>query len=408
MYDIDSIRQDFPILRQKINREPLCYLDNGASTQKPHQVLDRITAFYSSEYSNVHRGVHQLSRIATRLNEQAREAAAGFINAGSSDEIVFTTGTTGSINLVAYSFGEKFIRENDEIITTVQEHHANIVPWQRLCQRSNAVLKAIPLDEEGNLRVEAVKELIVPETRLISLAHVSNVLGVLNPVEEIIEIAHRHDIPVMIDAAQSIQHLPVDVQELDCDFLVFSGHKMYGPTGIGVLYAKRKWLETLPPFNTGGGMIESVSFDRTVYEKPPFKFEAGTGHIAGAIGLAAAIEYINSIGIEEIKEHEAGLLRHLENKLSDLEDVTIYAAREEKHGGLSFNLKGIHHYDAGMILDGYGVAVRTGAHCAEPLMEHLGITGTVRASVALYNNTDDMDRLAEGVKEAQNMMKVQP
>ncbi|MBD3424272.1 MAG: SufS family cysteine desulfurase [Candidatus Latescibacteria bacterium] len=404
--DIEDIRKDFPILSRTINGKPLSYLDNGATTHKPRQVIDSIVSFYSRSYSNIHRGVHLLSREATDLHEDARETVREFINAESREEIVFTSGTTESINLLAYSFGERFVDEEDEIIITGMEHHANIVPWQRLCERKKAVLRVIPIDDKGNLMLERLPELITEKTRLISVTHVSNVLGVLNPVDKIIEIAHQNSIPVMLDAAQSVQHLPVDVRKLGCDFLAFSAHKMYGPTGIGVLYGREKYLESLPPFITGGGMIESVNLRKSEYEDPPLKFEAGTGHLAGAVGLAAAIDYINEIGIETIREHEEKLLGALEEELKAPGDVTIYAEGAPKHGAVSFNIEGIHHYDAGMILDRLGVAVRTGAHCAEPLMKHLDITGTIRASVGLYNSIDDIDRLLAGIRETCRMMKV--
>ncbi|MDZ7860388.1 MAG: SufS family cysteine desulfurase [Candidatus Krumholzibacteriota bacterium] len=404
MIDIDDIREDFPILSREENGKQICYLDNAATTQKPKRVLDRIIRFYSEEYSSTHRGAHLLSRRATGLYEDARESVRKFLNAEKALEIVFTSGATESINLIAYSFGERFIREDDEIIVTGMEHHANIVPWQRLCRRKKAVLRVIPLEKNGNLRIDKLKNLIKPKTKLISVTHVSNVLGVINPVEKIIEAAHKKDIPVLVDAAQSIQHIPVNVREMDCDFFVFSGHKVYGPTGTGVLYGKENLLKELPPFNTGGGMIKSVSFEKTEYEAVPLKFEAGTGNIAGVIGLAEAIEYIDNIGQGEIEAHENKLLKYLEDELKSLEGVVIYAEGSSKHGSISFNLDGIHHYDAGMILDGLGVAVRTGAHCAEPLMNHYGITGTVRASVALYNNINDLERLITGIKKVSSMM----
>jgi cysteine desulfurase/selenocysteine lyase len=406
MLQTDRIRRNFPILAEEVNGSPLCYLDNAATTQKPERVISEITRFYRERYSNVHRGVHRLSREATELHEAARESVRRFLNAKDSAEIVFTSGTTGSINLLAYSFGERFVEEGDEIIISEMEHHANIVPWQRLCGRKKAVLRVIPLDEKGRLETGELDNLITGRTRLISVTHLSNVLGVLNPVGEIVERAHQQGIPVMIDAAQSVPHLPVDVQKLGCDFLAFSAHKMYGPTGIGVLYGRKSLLDKLPPFNTGGGMIRSVSLERTEYEQPPLRFEAGTGHIAGAIGLAAAIDYLEDTGLENIREHEQKLISALEDQLKSLDEIDIYSEGTEKHGSVSFNLKGIHHYDAGMILDRLGVAVRTGAHCAEPLMKHFGITGTVRASIGLYNNMEDVERLISGLRKTRSMMKV--
>jgi len=406
MLDVNSVRQDFPILQRKVNGKELIYLDNAATTQKPRQVLDRLITFYGSSYSNIHRGVHYLSREATDAHEGARNTVREFINARHSEEIIFTAGTTESINLLAYSLGEMLVSGGDEIIISKMEHHANIVPWQRLCQRSGAVLKVIPPDNNGILTADSLDDLITERTRIISVTHVSNVLGVRNPIRRIIQKAHAGDIPVVVDAAQSVQHIPVDVTDLDCDFLAFSGHKIYGPTGVGVLYGKKRWLDEMPPFHTGGGMIKSVSLEKTEYEDPPQKFEAGTTNIAGAVGLAAAIEYMEEAGVDEIRDHEDRLAASLSGRLSEMEDVTVYADSANKHGTVSFNIEGVHHYDAGMILDGLGVAVRTGAHCAQPLMNHFGIAGTIRASIAMYNNHDDLDRLFEGVRKVSSMMKV--
>jgi cysteine desulfurase / selenocysteine lyase len=402
-FDIKKIRSDFPILGQKIYKKPLVYLDNGATSHKPQPVIDIVNKYHTELNSSIHRGVHFLSDQATNAYENARETVRKFIHAQKSSEIVFTSGTTGSINLVAFSFGEQFIREGDEIIITEMEHHANIVPWQMLCERKKAKLKILAFDDEGRLEFEKLESLINKNTKLISVVHVSNALGTINPVKEIIEIAHKFDIPVLVDAAQSVQHIGVDVQEIDCDFLVFSGHKIYGPTGIGVLYAKEKWLEQMPPWQGGGDMVDIVTFNKTTYNTLPFKFEAGTTDYIGAIGMAAAIDYISGIGIEQIGLHEAELLKYSTNKIQAIGRVKIYGNSLHKASILSFLIEGIHMLDAGMIFDKMGIAVRVGTHCAHPVMQHYKIDGTVRASFALYNSKEEIDYLCTAIEQAITM-----
>ncbi len=406
MLNIERIRRDFPILNSKMGNQQLAYLDNAATTQKPGQVLDVITEFYTRSYSNIHRGVYLLSRQAEREYEEARERVKDFINAGSREEIIFTGGTTEAINLAAGSFGEAMVREGDEVIISGMEHHSNIIPWQRLCHNRGAGLRVIPVSMEGSLNLGRLEELISSRTRLIAVTHVSNVLGVINPVEKIIRRAHRDNIPVLVDGAQAVQHLPVDVSELDCDFYVFSGHKIYASTGIGVLYGKKRWLEAMPPYQSGGGMIESVNIGKTSYAGPPMKFEPGTANVAGAVSLKRAVDYVEEKGLEQIAAHEEKLLSVLVERLKKCEGVTIYAPSANRCGVLSFNLDGIHPFDAGMILDKMGIAVRTGTHCAQPLMKSLGTEGTVRASLALYNTEGEIDRLIRGVRKIQNMMEV--
>ena len=401
--DIDKLRSDFPILNQKINGNKLVYLDNSATTHKPQQVIDSIIEFYSSMNCNVHRSVHYLSEQASTAYESVREKVKDFIKAKKTKEIVFTSGTTESINLVADSFGRAFISKGDEIIITEMEHHSNIVPWQMLCENKGAKLKIIPFDNNGILMIDKLKNLITDKTRLISLTYVSNVLGTINPVKDVIKIAHKKDIPVLIDGAQAVQHIPIDVQDLDCDFFVFSGHKIYAETGVGVLYAKEKWLEAMPPYKYGGGMISKVSFKKTTFADIPFKFEAGTGNISAVISLGKAIEYLNNIGMEEIEKHENMLMKYAFGQLGALSGVTIYGNAPKRCGIISFNLENIHHYDAVMILDKMGIAVSSGKHCAEPVMTHYGINGSIRVSFAIFNSKEDIDILIKGLKKVQEL-----
>jgi len=404
MIDPATIRTDFPILQQQVYGHRLIYLDNAATTQKPQCVLDRLTDFYRQTNSNIHRGVHYLSAAASAAYEQARDKVREFINARRSREIIFTHGTTEAINLVAAAFGQAFINPGDEIIITEMEHHSNIVPWQILCDRQAAVLKVIPLTDEGHLDLKSLPSLITKNTKLIAVMYVSNVLGTINPIKNIIALAHDHDIPVLIDGAQAVQHLPVDVQDLDCDFFAFSGHKMYAATGIGVLYAKENWLEVMPPYQGGGGMIESVRLDGTTYADLPLKFEAGTPNIAAAISLEAAIQYLQDLGIEALAAYEQDLLDCLLTQLSNVKGVTIYSPQDQRCGVLSFNLDGVNPYDAGMILDKMGIAVRTGTHCAAPVMQHYGIKGTIRASLAIYNTREEMAQLITGLQKAKQLL----
>ena len=401
-------RADFPILKETVHGRPLVYLDNAATSQKPQVVMDAITEAYTHWNSNIHRGVHHLSQIATSHHEAARQAVADFIGAKSSDEIIFTKGTTDSLNALAFSFGEAFIQEGDEIIVSAVEHHSNIVPWQMLCERKKAVLRHIPLKADLTLDMEACKGLLNQKTKLISVAHVSNVLGTVNPVREIIRIAHARNIPVCIDGAQSVPHMQIDVQAMDCDFLAFSGHKMYGPTGIGVLYGKRKWLEQLPPHEGGGEMISHVRWSGTTYNELPYKFEAGTPDFVGSYALHQAIEYMQSVGLEAIETHERELTEYCERRLGELEGVKVYAAGQRKAGVISFNAYGskglLHPFDIGTLLDQQGVAVRTGHHCAEPLIDTLGVPGTVRVSFGLYNDLNDIDRFIVALKKAIMML----
>jgi cysteine desulfurase/selenocysteine lyase len=403
MQNIDRIREDFPILSQKVYGRNLVYLDNGATTQKPRVVIDTLSKVLEEYNANIHRGVHRLSDIASEAYENARETVRAFINAASTDEIIFNSGATAAINNVAFSFGERFIGKGDEIIISALEHHANIVPWQMLCERKGALLKVIPMDDNGELITGELPGLFSDSTKLVAVTQASNALGVITPLKAITEMAHNQGIPVLVDGAQGIQHGIVDVQEMDCDFYVFSGHKVYGPTGTGVLYGKRKWLDMIPPWQGGGDMVKSVTFEKTTYNELPFKFEAGTTNFPGAIGLAAALDYISSLGREEIAIAEAGLLRYATDKLREIEGVRIYGNSNEKIPVISFLIKGIHQYDAGMILDKMGIAVRTGTHCAQPVMERFGIDGTIRASFCFYNTPAEADQLAEGIKRVINM-----
>lgn len=403
-YDVNKVRKDFPILEEGIYGKPLVYLDNAATTQKPLAVLNALEKYYREYNSNVHRGVHFLSERATSEYETAREKIRNFINAGHSHEIIFVRGTTEAINLVACSYVTEKISEGDEIIVSQLEHHSNIVPWQVLCGRKKAKLSVIPVNEKGELILEEYEKLLSSSTKFVAVNHVSNSLGTINDVKKIIDLAHGHGISVLIDGAQAVQHLKVDVRELDADFYAFSGHKIYGPTGIGVLYGKEKLLGDMPPYQTGGDMIESVSFEKTTFNKLPYKFEAGTPDISGSIGLAAAIDYINQAGIENIRRHENEVLKYATEQLSKTEGVRLIGTSENKSGVLSFLLDGIHPYDTGAILDKLGIAVRTGVHCTEPLMKFLGIPGTVRASFAMYNTKDEADLLIRGVQKAKSML----
>jgi len=398
-FDVEKIRNDFPILHQLIHKKPLCYLDNAASTQKPKVVIDTINDFYSTTNSNIHRGVHFLSEKATQAYENSRLIIKNFINAKSEKEIIFTSGTTSSINLVAQSFGRKYINEGDEIIVTNMEHHSNIVPWQILCEEKKANLKVLPINNNGELLIDNLKDLITEKTKLISVVHVSNSLGTINPVEEIIKIAHQNNIPVLLDAAQSIQHLEIDVQKLDCDFLAFSGHKIYGPTGVGVLYGKEKLLEDMPPFMGGGDMISKVSFEETTYNELPYKFEAGTGNIAGVVGLGAAIKYVTEIGLKNIQTHEAKLLNAATQNLVEINGTKIIGTAKDKTSVLSFIVDKIHPHDIGTFLDFEGVAIRTGHHCTQPVMDFYNIPATSRASFSFYNNLDDVEQFITALKK---------
>lgn len=403
MFDINKIRNDFPILSRTVYDRPLVYLDNAATTQKPRQVVEAITDEYYNVNANVHRGVHYLSQQATDLHEEAREKVRRFINARSTSEVIFTRGTTESLNLVASSFCEGFMQEGDEVIVSVMEHHSNIVPWQLQAAKRGISIRVIPMTDEGELLLDEYEKLFTERTKIVSVTHVSNVLGTVNPVEEIIRIAHEHGVPVMVDGAQSAPHFAVDVQAMDCDFFAFSGHKMYGPTGVGVLYGKEDWLDRLPPYQGGGEMIESVSFERTVFERLPFKFEAGTPDYVATHGLAKAIDYITALGLDNISRHEQELTQYAMQQFSTVDNIRIFGTAPRKDAVVSFLVGDIHHLDMGTLLDRLGIAVRTGHHCAQPLMLRLGIQGTVRASFALYNTKDEIDALVEGVKRVSKM-----
>jgi len=402
-YDVKKIRADFPVLEQKVYNKPLIYLDNAATTQKPIQVIEVVNRYHSKLNSNIHRGVHFLSDQTTNAYENARETVCKFINASKKEEIIFTSGSTGSINLLAFSFGEQFIQKDDEILITEMEHHANIVPWQMLCERKNAKLKVIPFHDDGILDIEHYKKLFTDKTKIVSLIYISNTLGSINPIEEMIRIAHDMNVPVMIDAAQSVQHVKIDVCQLDCDFLVFSGHKIYGPTGIGVFYGKEQWLDKLPPYQGGGDMVDIVTFEKTTYNELPFKFEAGTTNYIGAIGMAAALEYISGIGLKKIAAYEAELLEYATKTIDDLGGVTIYGRSPHKASILSFLINGVHMLDSGMIFDKMGVAVRIGSHCAQPVMQHFHIDGTLRASFSLYNTKEEIDYLCKAIEQVKIM-----
>ena len=403
MYDINKVREDFPILSRQIYGKPLVYFDNGATTQKPLCVLDAMRNEYLNVNANVHRGVHYLSQQATDLHEAARETVRKFINAPKVEEVIFTRGTTESLNLVVSSFGDRFLSEGDEVIVSVMEHHSNIVPWQLLAAKKGIAIKVIPMTDEGDVIMEEYEKLFNEKTRIVSITQVSNVLGTINPVKEMIRIAHEHEVPVMVDGAQSTPHMKVDVQDLDCDFFAFSGHKIYGPTGIGVLYGKEKWLDEMPPYQGGGEMIESVSFEKTTFEKLPFKFEAGTPDYVATHGLATALNYVTELGLDNIFAHEQELTRYAMEQMKEIPDMRIFGTSQHKDAVISFLVGDIHHLDIGTLLDRLGIAVRTGHHCAEPLMHRLGISGTVRASFALYNTKEEVDALIAGIKRVSQM-----
>ena len=403
MYDIQQVRADFPILSRQIYGRPLVYLDNGATTQKPLCVLDAMRDEYLNVNSNVHRGVHWMSQQATELHEAARETVRRFIHAANTTEIVFTRGTTEGINLVAATFAESQMQAGDEVIVSVMEHHSNIVPWQLQAAKRGIVIKVIPMNDKGELLIDEYERLFTDHTRMVSVCHVSNVLGTVNPVERIIRIAHAHDVPVLVDGAQSAPHIPIDVQRMDCDFYAFSGHKMYGPTGVGVLYGKEAWLEKLPPYQGGGEMIENVSFERTTFERPPLKFEAGTPDYVATNGLAKAIAYMERLGMDNIVRHEQDLTRYATQQLQQIDGLRIYGNAADKDAVISFLVGDIHHMDMGTLLDRLGIAVRTGHHCAQPLIDRLGILGTVRASFALYNTRDEVDALVDGIRRVARM-----
>lgn len=403
--DTIKLREEFPILNQKINGKPLIYFDNAATSQKPLSVINAVSEYYETINSNVHRGIHTLSEKATEAYENSRERARKFINAESIGEIVFVKGTTEGINLVASSFGNMVVGEGDEVIVSQMEHHSNMIPWQNLCSQKNAVLKYIPVNEDGELMMDEFKEMINEKTKLISVVYISNSLGTINPVKEIIEIAHSYNIPVVIDAAQAAPHMKIDVKDLDCDFIAFSGHKMYGPTGIGILYGKERHLEKMPPYQFGGEMIKSVSYDKTEFNVLPYKFEAGTPNISGAIGLGAAVEFIENLGYENIHNAEVKLLDHANKLISEIGGIKIIGTAKEKVSVISFVIDGIHPYDTGSILDKLGIAVRTGFHCTQPLIEErYNLPGTVRASFAVYNTPEEIDMLGDGLRKVKSML----
>jgi len=403
MYDISKIREDFPILSRQVYGRPLVYLDNAATTQKPLQVLDAMREEYLNVNANVHRGVHYLSQQATDLHEAAREKVRSFIGADKTEEIIFTRGTTEAINLVASSFCLSQMQPGDEVLVTDMEHHSNIVPWQLQAQQRGIVVRHLPISDDGRLFSDQIATHLTEKTRIVSLAHVSNVLGTINPVADIIKTVHEHGIPVLVDAAQSAPHMAINVKELDCDFLAFSGHKMYGPTGVGVLYGKEAWLDRLPPYQGGGEMIDRVSWEQTTYERLPFKFEAGTPDYVATHGLATAIDYLQTVGLDSIETHEKELTRYCMEQLRTIDGVTIYGPESPHDAVVSFNVAGIHHLDIGTLLDRLGIAVRTGHHCAQPLMSRLGISGTVRASFALYNTREEVDALVSGLRRVIQM-----
>ena len=403
MYNIQKIRNDFPILSREVYGRPLVYLDNAATTQKPLCVLDAMREEYLNVNANVHRGVHYLSQQATDLHEAARKTVCAFINAKSTNEVIFTRGTTEALNLVVSSFADAFMGEGDEVIVSIMEHHSNIVPWQLQAAKKGISIRVIPINDRGEILLDEYEKLFTDRTKIVSVAHVSNVLGTVNPVKEMIRIAHGHGVPFMLDGAQSTPHFKVDVQDLDCDFLAFSGHKMYGPTGVGVLYGKEDWLDRLPPYQGGGEMIESVSFERTVFEKLPFKFEAGTPDYVATHGLATAIKYMESLGMDNIRAHEKALTDYAMKRMREIDGMRLFGEADDKDAVVSFLVGNIHHLDMGTLLDRLGIAVRTGHHCAQPLMTRLGIQGSVRASFALYNTFDEIDTLVEGIKRVSAM-----
>lgn len=404
MLDVHKIRKDFPILSTKVRGKDLVYLDNGASTQKPHAVIEAEKNYYEHYYSNIHRGVHYLSQIGTDMYEQSRRKVQAFINAKHEHEVIFTKGTTNAINLVAATFGRKFLQAGDEVVITGMEHHSNIVPWQMICEEKGTVLKVIPLQADGTIRLEDAEQLITDRTKLVSVVYVSNSLGTINPVRELTAIARKHGALILLDGAQAIQHFPIDVQELDCDFFVFSGHKLYGPTGTGILYGKEDILNAMPPYEGGGDMIKTVSFEKTEFNDLPFKFEAGTPHIAGCITMSTGIDYLLNIGIDQIRQYESELLRYATEKVSAIDGVKIYGTAPHKSSVLSFLVDGLHPYDVGVILDNMGIAIRTGHHCTQPVMDYYGIPGTCRASFSFYNTKEEVDYLCQAILKAKSML----
>ena len=403
MFNVNKVRADFPILSREVYGKPLVYLDNGATTQKPRQVVEAMVDEYYNVNANVHRGVHFLSQQATDLHEASREVVRAFIHARSTNEIIFTRGTTESINLLAFSLGEAMVREGDEVVVSAMEHHSNIVPWQMMCERKGAQLRVIPMTDEGDLELETLEGLLTKRTRIVCCTQVSNVLGTVNPVKEVVRIAHDKGIPVLVDGAQSVPHMQVDMQDLDCDFFAFSGHKVYGPTGVGVLYGKEAWLEKLPPYQGGGEMIKNVTFQKTTYNTLPYKFEAGTPDYVATHALATALNYVNGLGMENIEAHERELTRYALEQLQRIEGIRIMGRAQQRDAVISFLVGDIHHLDMGTLLDRLGIAVRTGHHCAEPLMRRLGIEGTVRASFALYNTKEEVDVLVDGIERIRKM-----
>jgi cysteine desulfurase / selenocysteine lyase len=402
-FDINKIRSDFPILSEKVYDKPLVYLDNGATTQKPNVVIDTLREVYAKKNSSIHRGIHFLSEQMTEAYEEARDTVREFINAISTTEIIFTHGATSAINAVAFSFGEKFVKKGDEILISEMEHHSNIVPWQMLCERKGATLKVIPFDHNGELIMEEYRRLLTDRTRIVAVNYASNSLGTVNPVKEITRLAHERNVPVLIDGAQIVQHGKVDVQEIGCDFFVFSGHKVFGPTGIGVLYGREELLEELPPYQGGGDMVDCVKMEKTTYNELPYKFEAGTMHYTGAIGLGKALEYVSGIGIADIAAYENELLQYTRQKLGEIDGLKNYGNAVHKINVFSFLLEGVHPYDAGMVLDKLGIAVRTGTHCTQPVMDHFNISGTIRASMVLYNTFEEVDMLVYGLNRVKKM-----
>jgi len=404
-YDVRKLREDFPIFREPVNGKSLVYLDSAATTQKPQSVIDAVVRFYTQECANIHRGVHYLSERATESYENSRERVRRFINAASTNEIIFLRGATEAINLVAQSYGRKYLKPGEEILISAMEHHSNIVPWQILCDEKEARLKVVPINPRGEFVFEEYARLLGPKTRLVAVTHVSNALGTINPVRDIIELAHERNVPVLVDGAQSIQHMPVDVQSLACDFFAFSGHKIYGPTGIGVLYGKERLLESMPPYQGGGDMISSVTFEKTLYNRLPYKFEAGTPNVAGGIGLGAAIAYVENLGVANIHAHEDALMTYGTTALQALDEVRIIGTAKEKASVLSFVLKGIHAHDLGTILDQDGIAIRTGHHCAQPVMDFFNVPATARASLGLYNTREDIEALIWGLRKVQEVFR---
>jgi cysteine desulfurase / selenocysteine lyase len=405
VFDVAAVRGDFPILRERLHGKPLVYLDNAATTQKPQVMIDRLNTFYRQENANVHRGVHRLSERATDAYEDARLTVCRFLNAADPKEIVFVRGTTEAINLVAQSYGRTHVGSGDEIVITMMEHHSNIVPWQILCEQTGARLRVAPITDDGDIHLDAYEALLSARTKIVAVVHVSNALGTINPIAEIVRIAHAGGIPVLVDGAQAVAHMPVDVRALDCDFYAFSGHKVFGPTGIGVLYARASLLDAMPPYQGGGDMISAVTFERTVYNVPPYKFEAGTPDIAGAIGLAAALEYVEAIGLDHVNAHEHELLAYGTAALSQVPGLRLTGTAAHKAGILAFVLEGVHPHDIGTILDREGVAIRTGHHCCQPLMDRLGVPATARASLALYNTREEVDALARAVDKVREVFR---